>query len=482
MYFVYNDNSAALDNEIPKTINFSKFCKSDSLKDLNSTKNTEAILDNQPSKDFFYTTNDVKRNVIEELKMSHGFFDAKKKVANLNKHWKIYEQFMLSITEEIFNVRHFETNNPLYKKFQKYEYEIIYNLKDHFYEKSLAIIENLEAKLSSYNHLLFPNEFVLFIKYQIGLTLFRSKNLKSAEKILTQNYIEFKDQLEAEENDTTKLKNNTILSGLVSGVTISMIFEINGFTDDSLKILHDINDYLNKILQALIEKTPTRDIYDRMSFVTKLSQAKFNKRIGNDDLYLAHLKSYIETDKMDLNNMKHYKLGVEYFKNQDLKKAAKHFEQVKFDGKESNPLVTKSLRILAEIYETWGKPAKASLMIDILEKQSNVPQPDKSDFYIKKAGLLQKLGQKTEARDIYLKHLQLEDAINSGVSENTIKECRLLSNQAHRNFKKKSYFEAILSYEKVLHKVDQFVNSDTYLKFLTIKFHYQKFEISFNFF
>ena len=247
-----------------------------------------------------------------------------------------------------------------------------------------------------------------------------------------------------------------------------MIFEINGFADDSLKILHDINDYLDKILAALTEKTQIRDIYDKMSFVTKLSLAKYNKRKGNIELYIAHLKSYIESDKIEFNNMKHHKLGVEYYKNQELKKATRHFEQVKFDGKESNPIVTKSLRILAEIYETLGKPAKASLMIDILQKQSNMPLPDKSEICEKKAELLQKLGKKTEAQDMHLKHLLLEDALKNEVSGDSIIECRLLCNKANRSFINKNYYDAILSYEKVFHKVDQFINSDTYLKFLVM--------------
>jgi hypothetical protein len=66
--------------------------------------------------------------VIESLKMKHGYFQAESKKSNLNKMWKIFEEMILEITEEIFVIRHQNpSNTELHQRLAAKEYEIIYN-------------------------------------------------------------------------------------------------------------------------------------------------------------------------------------------------------------------------------------------------------------------------------------------------------------------------------------------------------------------
>jgi hypothetical protein len=60
--------------------------------------------------------------------MKHGYFQAESKKSNLNKMWKIFEEMILEITEEIFEIRQQNpSNTELHQRLAPKEYEIIYN-------------------------------------------------------------------------------------------------------------------------------------------------------------------------------------------------------------------------------------------------------------------------------------------------------------------------------------------------------------------
>ena len=302
-----------------------------------------------------------------------------------------------------------------------------------------------------------------FVKQLFGLVHFRANHLPKAMTILKKNYQDFK-----ELNNLKVLGNDAQLSGIMSGVIMSQILEINGKLDEGLVILTQLNKFIDELISDSQEiQDFSKNLLDKINYLLKSIIAQFHKINGDSEMYLIYLNAYQETDNTKLNNLKHYKLGREYQKQRDINKAIENFEQVKLDAGKDDKIVSQTLKKLSKIYdEDKNKPQKASLILDILERQTSSKKFDKTYCLSSKAGLYDKMGQKNKARDCFLKYLDIKEAIGCEEDHEFIWESRVLCDKGYRYYQKKDYVNSVMCYEKALYKVEPFINSDTYLKFI----------------
>jgi hypothetical protein len=194
-----------------------------------------------------------------------------------------------------------------------------------------------------------------FARYLFGLSFLKAHNLKNAEAQLMQNFLEYQKLLHTPRQpgppeggmDSEIQREDALFSGLLSGISLSLLLEINCRVEESIRILQEINEYLDCFSEGGNgdDQKPTVGFFvvvDKLSFLVKLILAKFHKRLGNLDVYMAYLKSYKGTEDISLNNLKHYKLGVQYYKGTEIKKAIYHLEKVRFKGHNSEPVVVKA--------------------------------------------------------------------------------------------------------------------------------------------